>query len=789
MPRCPGQALIRAVSEGNSRYEVWSVRTLVGLVALTPLALPRTGRAVLGFVRVWLLVALLGLATATGGRADEAIEGFGTDTPGGADGEVYHVTTLADSGPGSLRDAVSTGNRMVVFDVSGEIALTGPLFVQGAFVTIDGFTAPSPGITLVGDGLIIRGNVGLPSNTTPAHDVIVRGLRIRDVPIDGIQVAYGAHNVVISHVSVRGSGDGLIDITENSHDVTVAWSILAGAVKAMLVKYGASRVTLHHNIWVGGRNRNPQVSVDDVGTPATDTTVDMRNNLVYDWAGGSGTTIHHGAWANVVANFYSSPASSAGDQEQALIVCQGASCFDGDPLNIARAFTQGNLSGDFLAIDINGVGTEGAAFDAPPVTIDDACTAAKLVRAGAGARPLDAIDLAYLAPITFPICRRTTTTLTSTGSPTAFGAPVTFTATVQPLAPAVGAPGGSVTFFKATSAPQTVPLVGGVATLTTTTLNQGSTTVTAVYSGDADFDTSQASLKHTVNGSPTATALTAVANPSHLGVPVTLTATVTAMPPSTATPAGSVKFLDASKTLATKPLVNGVAVLVTSTLPAGVRIMKAQYVGNSEFAGSSSPTVSLVIEGGTVTSLVRSPSKAKIGQPVMFTATVSAVTGGGTPTGTVTFRDGSQVLATQPLSSGTAALTTSALAVGGHQVVASYNGSASFEPSVSPAVSVSIDKGTTTTSLFSTSLSLLLGQLVTFTAVVTPTAPAAGTLDGPLKFKDGGTTLATVNLSGGTAQFSTVILGIGSHAIIGAYAGSTSFKASNSPTVTVTVNP
>jgi pectate lyase len=341
---------------------------------------------------VVVLLAVLIVGGAGRAAAQAAIEGFGTGTTGGDLFPDEHVTHLGDSGPGSLRAALAAGNRRVVFDVGGTITLTSPLFVMGANVTIDGFTAPPPGITLAGNGLIIRGNVGI-NNLTPSHDVIVRGLRIRGVPIDGIQVAFGAYNVVISHVSVWGSGDGLIDITESSHDVTVAWSILAGAIKAMLVKYNAHRVTLHHNLWVGSRNRNPQVSVDDIGTPADDTTIDMRNNVVYDWSGGVGTTIHHGARANVVANFYSSPASLLLlDKKQALIVCQGSNCFDGNPANSGRAFAEGNVSGDFLAMDLDSAGTEGVPFDAAPVTTDDACTAATLVLEHAGVRPLDVVD-------------------------------------------------------------------------------------------------------------------------------------------------------------------------------------------------------------------------------------------------------------------------------------------------------------------------------------------------------------------------------------------------------------
>jgi hypothetical protein len=71
-----------------------------------------------------------------------------------------------------------------VFDVGGVIELARMVLVRGAFVTIDGFSAPPPGITLRGGALFIRGNDG-------AHDVIVRGIRVRGAPADGIAVSPG----------------------------------------------------------------------------------------------------------------------------------------------------------------------------------------------------------------------------------------------------------------------------------------------------------------------------------------------------------------------------------------------------------------------------------------------------------------------------------------------------------------------------------------------------------------------------------------------------------------------
>lgn len=347
------------------------------------------------------LTVVLCLTTATPAAA---LEGFGAATPGGAGGSVYHVTSLADSGPGTLRDAVSQGHRYVVFAVGGTIRAESAIQVRGAFVTIDGATAPPPGITLTNRGLQIRGTLG-------AHDVIVRHLRVRDAAAsdstDCVQVSHGAYNVVLDHVSVSGCGDGAIDITGDpngggppTRDVTVAWSILAepASHKTMLIKYGATRVSLHHNLFVRGTTRNPQITREG-DAPDDGTTVDMRNNVVWDWGGGYGTLVRFGATANVLGNLYGNPSGSRNDQAQALIVCgaprwaSSGSCSDQGPGVEARAFAFGNVSLD--GVDVDAAGTEAAPFPAPGPALESACDAAARVVAGAGAQPEDAVDRVY----------------------------------------------------------------------------------------------------------------------------------------------------------------------------------------------------------------------------------------------------------------------------------------------------------------------------------------------------------------------------------------------------------
>ncbi|WP_216093850.1 Ig-like domain-containing protein, partial [Streptomyces abyssalis] len=111
----------------------------------------------------------------------------------------------------------------------------------------------------------------------------------------------------------------------------------------------------------------------------------------------------------------------------------------------------------------------------------------------------------------------TTTALTDVPDPSVVGEPVTFTATVAPVAPGAGTPTGTVTFDFGDGSPTVVvPLSGGVASTNHTyTSTAGSPfTATATYSGDVNFDGSFGTAGHTVDVAETTTALTDVPDPS-----------------------------------------------------------------------------------------------------------------------------------------------------------------------------------------------------------------------------------------------------------------------------------
>lgn len=215
-------------------------------------------------------------------------EGAGAASVGGRGGDVYHVTTLNDSGAGSLRAAVQTANgpRTIVFDLSGTVNLASRLTINKANLTIAGETAPGDGITLAGWPLVI-------SNT---HDVIVRYIRVRmgdrncpAVQDDALSVDRSSL-VILDHVSASWSIDETLSVTDSDR-VTVQWSFITESLRnschekgahgyGTLLRYGSGQVSFHHNLYAHHDSRNPRVG-DEIG-------LDFTNNVLYDYGGEAG---------------------------------------------------------------------------------------------------------------------------------------------------------------------------------------------------------------------------------------------------------------------------------------------------------------------------------------------------------------------------------------------------------------------------------------------------------------------------------------------------------------------
>jgi hypothetical protein len=200
----------------------------------------------------------------------------------------------------------------------------------------------------------------------------------------------------------------------------------------------------------------------------------------------------------------------------------------------------------------------------------------------------------------------------------------------------------------------------------------------------------------------------------------------------------------------------------------------------------------VVLQTATTTAVAASTNPSVYGQPVTFTATMTAnAAGAATPTGTVQFViDGQNYGAPVALSGGTAAVSDAALAVGSHTVAALYGGDAGSLPSddtAAPLIQV-VSQADTTTAVASSLNPSDYGQAVTFTATVTVNGPGSALVASPtgtITFYDNGTAFGTATLgtTGGvtTATLTTTAfqLAAGSHPITAAYtSGDGNFHAS-----------
>ena len=280
----------------------------------------------------------------------------------------------------------------------------------------------------------------------------------------------------------------------------------------------------------------------------------------------------------------------------------------------------------------------------------------------------------------------------ATATYSAVAQPVSLTASVSSAAGSVN--GGTVTFTilngGTTIATATSNTVVNGAAGASVTLPAGTAvnnyTIQAVYSGTVNFGgSSDSSQVLTVNSTATTTTVTSSANPSVVGQFVTFAAAVVASSPGLGTPAGTVTFMDGTTALATETLTGGATTFTASSLALNANSITAVYNGSTNFATSTSTALTQTVSQDGTTSLVfSSANPSASGQAVTFTAVeVAAAPGTGTPTGTVTFKDGTTTLATESLSGGTATYIDTALTNGAHSITAVYSGDANFRKSAS----------------------------------------------------------------------------------------------------------
>ena len=392
--------------------------------------------------------------------------------------------------------------------------------------------------------------------------------------------------------------------------------------------------------------------------------------------------------------------------------------------------------------------------------------------------------------------------LTSSVNPSVLNQQTILTATVSatPGQGTASIPTGTVTFKNGTATlGSPVTLINGAATLPASFAPAGSYSLTVVYSGDNTFigATSQP-VTQIVNDYTSVAALTSSIDPSFINQQTTLTATVSAKSGqgTTGTPTGTVTFKDGNATLGSPvTLVNGVATLPASFTTTGNHSLTVVYSGDNNFVTTISPPLTQVVNSYTSqVVLTSSINPSVLNQQTTLTATVSAAagqTGAGTPTGTVTFKDGTTTLSTVTLTNGVATLPASFTTTGSHSLTAVYSGDNNFLTSTSsPALTQNVTQYGSQTALTSSINPSFLNQQTTLTATITPVAgqAGAGTPTGTVTFKNGSAILGTVTLTNGIATLPASFNAIGSYTITAAYSGDNNFNASISNIVTQVVS-
>jgi hypothetical protein len=236
-------------------------------------------------------------------------EGGGAHSFGGRGGKVYVVTSLADSGPGTLRWACEQGGaRIIVFNVSGIIRIKSPLIIRAPYITIEGQSAPGMGVCVAGESVWIN-----------THDVVLRYMRFRrgetnvgrrDDSLGGNPVG----NIIIDHCSTSWGldenmsiyrhmfdpGDGSKEEKLGTVNVTISNCIYSESLDTWNHAFGSTtggeNSLLVRNLWADNTGRNPSVGWNGI--------YNFVNNVIFNWVHRSMDGGDYTAKFNIINNYF-----------------------------------------------------------------------------------------------------------------------------------------------------------------------------------------------------------------------------------------------------------------------------------------------------------------------------------------------------------------------------------------------------------------------------------------------------------------------------------------------------
>lgn len=252
---------------------------------------------------------------------------YTTGARGDSSPEIYHVTNLNDSGSGSLRDAISEPGRIVVFDVAGTINLTNYLRFSQPNITVLGQTAP-------GDGICVSGA----PTTINADNIIIRYMRFRMGVYDEANKKYDddafggiaqTSDLIVDHSSMSWSTDECVSVYAIKNS-TIQWCIITEPLNTSIHYeggklqqhgyggiWGGVNSTYHHNLVSSANSRFPRIGTSATvksykSEPDSNSLVDIRNNIFYNWRSNTSYGGENMVRVNLVNNYYKEgPASSS----------------------------------------------------------------------------------------------------------------------------------------------------------------------------------------------------------------------------------------------------------------------------------------------------------------------------------------------------------------------------------------------------------------------------------------------------------------------------------------------
>jgi hypothetical protein len=379
----------------------------------------------------------------------------------------------------------------------------------------------------------------------------------------------------------------------------------------------------------------------------------------------------------------------------------------------------------------------------------------------------------------------TTSSITSTSPSPVVGQPITVGVSVAANAPGSGTPTGTVTIDDGGTQSCQVTLTAGGGTCVITEASAGGYTLTATYGGDApDFASSVSTgAAITVAKDATSTAISdTTANPV-VGQPITVSVSVGSKAPGAGTPTGTVTVHDGGIQSCTADLSGGTGSCTITEASAGGYSFTATYSGDAGYLSSSTAASTSVTVGdaGTTTSITDTTSNPVVGEPILVSVSVAAVSpGSGTPTGSVTVHDGTQTCAA-PLTAGIGSCTITEVTAGSFTFTAGYVSDGNFLASTTATgTGVSVAKDATTTSITSTTSAPVVGQPITVHVSVLANAPGSGAPTGTVTVSDGGSKTCRVTLIPGTGVGSCPITETapGAYSFTAGYAGDSNYLSS-----------